>query len=486
MIEGIFNKNGQYYVRKNINGVSLLVKENPLYTLFVEDKDGEYFDIIKKVKMKRLDFRSKLEFNETKKYYDLIKKHNVELKPYYNFLFNDWKENNIPKMKVWYLDIEVIDLNNRKFPEPTNAEAPITHIQIDDDKNVYIFMTKDSPKMRKKYKDVKFFIFDNEYDMLEAFIDFLKKENPSIITAWNGDQFDFPYIYRRLRNLGIDPNRLSPLNDTYYEEEKRGNKIYYRTQINGIFLIDSLEIYKKFTYSDQKSYSLEYTAKLILKEGEGKVSYKQYKSIYDFYEQDYDGFTEYAIKDPIVLKNIMKKTGLMDLSITIAKMTGTNLDKIFGTVHPWTNFLTLIALNEKLVISGSESTDDKPIKGGFVKDPIIGKHNWVASEDANSMYPSIMLSFNISPDTYVNPERLPEELQKIYQYFRDENELKLVENLDKINEILKKYPNYIFAGLGFFENTQKGIIPKIIEKTYYGRKKEKQKMLLLKALKEKV
>ena len=132
MIEGIFNKGGKYYIRYNKNGISHFRPANTIYSLFVEDKNGEYFDIIKKKKMKRYDYNKKILFEESKNYYELTKKHIIELKPYFNFIFEDWKKNNnqLVNSKIWYLDIEAIDLDDKRFPEPKDANAPVTHIQI--------------------------------------------------------------------------------------------------------------------------------------------------------------------------------------------------------------------------------------------------------------------------------------------------------------------------------------------------------------------
>jgi DNA polymerase elongation subunit (family B) len=130
-----------------------------------------------------------------------------------------------------------------------------------------------------------------------------------------------------------------------------------------------------------------------------------------------------------------------------------------------------------------ENSDHRPIEGGFVKQPKLGLLEWLFSYDYNSLYPSIQVAFNLSPDTYIQEKDLPPEavafLRKI-----NEKEGKFLEDLslfDEAEAICKKY-NIEFAGLGFFRINKQGILPKILEKYYYGRKEEKQRMLLSDAI----
>ena len=492
MIEGIFRKGNDLILRYNKNGESFFKKVKTKYPLYIQDRNGNYKYIFKNIPLTKRVYNTKKELKESKQIAELSNQLSIIYSPEVELLFPLWNklQGQNPKSLIWYLDIEVIDLDNRIFPEPYLANAPITHIQIvtNRDNRVILYMLqKPSQEFINKYKNnTEIIIIPDEKEMLLTFIKRLQQEKPTIITAWNGENFDFPYITYRCQKLGISINKLSPLNDSSIEYVD--NK-YYHTKWNGLYLLDALQIYKKFTYTDQKSYSLEYIAKVELGEGQGKVDYGEYRNIFEFFEKNYDKFCEYARQDPIVLKNIVEKTGIFDIVIDMSSTMGINFDKIVGTVQPWARFLTLLALRDNIILPEDSYNKDnaKPIKGGFVKEPITGKHEWICSIDFNSMYPNNINTFNLSAETYIPYEELPQEAKEIIDYMADENEDKLFDEefRKKIAKVTKKY-NIIFAGLGFFRKDKKGIIPSIIEQLYVGRKQEKQKMLIANALKEKL
>jgi len=488
MIEGIFKKGNDLILRYNKQGASYFKKIKATYPVYISDRNGDYRYIFRDVPMTKRVYNNKKDLKETLQIAELSNQLVEAYDPEIELRYPLWKkfQNTRPNSLIWFLDIEVIDLNNRKFPQPYLADAPITHIQIADnftDKVVLLMTKAPSDEFYKKWKDnTEIIVYNSEEELLEGFIKKLKSDNPTIITAWNGENFDFPYITFRAKKLGININKFSPLNEAKVDYDP-DNKIY-TTRWNGLYLLDALQVYKKFTYSEQKSYSLEYIAKIELGEGEGKVDYGEYQNIFNFFEQNYDKFCEYARKDPIVLKNIIEKTDLFNILIDMANVMGLNYDRALGTVGPWSRNLLLLLLDENVIVPTKPSGEKSaPIKGGFVKDPIKGKHEWICSIDFNSLYPSIMLSFNLSPETYVPYEDLPQEAREILDYMADEDETKLFdpEFRQKIKAVTQKH-NLIFAGLGFFRKDRQGIIPRTIEGIYYNRKKQKNKALLAKAI----
>jgi DNA polymerase elongation subunit (family B) len=427
---------------------------------------------------------------------------------------NYWKKE-LPNPRIMFLDIETIDLNDRRFPQPHIAGAPITHIQIMDSytkKVIILYMQEPSEKVKEKHQNVKFVKCNNEYEMLDKFTKILHKLNPSIITAYNGNLFDFPYIFFRSMKLKFPIERLSPLNEVTFRMEFKNRKTseykkYYdlsklkeflskenledwklnmfQINVKGMYFLDYLEIFKVFTYEDLPSYKLEYLAYKFLKEGEGKVNYGQYSSIFEFYEKDYDGFFEYAIQDPIVLDNLENKLKLINTLALLAYLMGCNYDVAMSTVQPWAIHLRHIGLKNNIILPNDTRHHlDKNITGGYVKEPNKGRHSWIFSYDFNSLYPSIMDMLNLCGTTYIPFEKLPEELKEIYRLFRDENEEKLLLDKDlqnKIKELTHKY-NVSFNGQGFFRRDKRGMVAQVVADIYYQRKAEKTKMLLANAI----
>jgi len=495
-LEGIFRKGwNDLYARLNDGGKSRFQKIENSSIVFKEDPNGPFTHLtddnirytpqsVKGWDVKKIKEECKL----------LNKKFSV-IKPEIVFSHKYWKQKERADINIWYLDIEAIDLNNREFPDTFRGQIPITHIQILDKKSdaIIIFQTKDiseedKHKLREKYKnDCSNLIFKyipDEKQMIESFIDFMHKVNPTIITGWNAETFDFPYLTVRAEAIGIDRNKFSPLGVTEYREIEQFGKPQRMVDWKGIYLIDLMEAFKKFTFKDQKSYSLEWITKVILKKGQGKIDYGKHKSIHNFFKNDYVGFVDYAIMDVVVLRNIDVKVGLLSLIQTIAEMMGCNYTDVFGTVSPWTTLLTHLAMERQLVLPPeSEFFDNRPIDGGFVKEPLVGLLLWLFSYDYNSLYPSIQVSFNLSPDTYIKEKDLPPEavefLRKINE--REERFLGDLSLFDEVEVICNKY-NIEFAGLGFFRVDKQGILPEVLEKFYYDRKSEKQKMLLAEAI----
>jgi DNA polymerase elongation subunit (family B) len=494
-LEGIFRKGWKQFARLNVDGKSTFVPIDNTSLFFKESVNGDFFHITDNNLKYTAELMNSSDNKKAKEECEILNKKFSVISSKVLYAHKFWKEGNRADINIWYLDIEAIDLNNRSFPDTFNPVIPITHIQILDKRSdsILIFQTKDiaegeKKKLKIKYKDdCKNLIFkhiEDETEMLKTFIKFLNNVNPTVIVGWNAETFDFPYITARAEYLGIDINTFSPLEKTSFQELNQFGKKQRKVEWVGIYLIDLMESFKKFTFKDQKSYSLEYISKVILKKGSGKIDYGEHKSIHNFFKNDYVGFVDYAVMDVVVLRNIDIKVGLLSLIQTMAEMMGCNYNEVFGTVAPWTILLTHLALEKRMVLPPeSEYSDHRPIEGGFVKHPIFGLLEWLFSYDYNSLYPSIQVSFNLSPDTYIKEKDLPPEaiafLRKV-----NEKEGIFLEDLslfDEVGVICKRY-NIEFSGLGFFKRDKQGILPEILEKFYYDRKAEKQKMLLADAI----
>jgi len=499
MVEGVFRKKWDYFIRYNDGEKSYFKKANPIALFFMEDRNGEYTDFVShNIKYKAYEVSSR-ELQKFKKRAEELGKKYTMMKIEDYIIHEDWKKQDIQIPRIWYLDIEVIDVNNRKFPDVFNPDIPITHIQILDNKEnkIWILMTKDITEEEKqelieKYKtktnkEIKFVYIDNEIKMLKFFTKMIKKFNPTIITGWNAEKFDFPYITKRMEYLGLDYKELSPLGEVEFKEIEEYGKPALITKWQGLYLFDLMEVFKKFAFmGDFKSYSLEYVSRVVLgDERGGKVDYGEFKSIHEFFDGNYKGFVDYAIQDVVLLDDMDNTIGLMNIIISSSVMMGCNFDDIMGTVRPWVKYTWHLGIEEGYALPEERIyTDTRPIKGGFVKEPKPSVYRWLFSVDFSSFYPSNQISFNLSPDVYVDERDLPQEALEILEITRDENEdifLEKPELFDKVEKVCKKY-DLAFGGLGFFSRKKEGLLPKVLYSNYNQRKAQKQKMLLAKAL----
>lgn len=432
-----------------------------------------------------------------------------------------WKTGYNETPRTFYIDIETRSgQNSRGFPTPDLALEEICLIQFFDSltKTMYVLGLKDF-KLEKDYKtdyELKYLKFDNEYDMLDAYLKIFNKMDPLIVYAWNGDNFDFPYIFNRLKNLGFETNRMSNYGTVTLEKELDE----FKFSSHGHYYLDLMKVFKKFAFISLPSYSLDNVAKKELKES--KVEHNEFITFDSFYTgKDYeisetpytdkvreeirqlkiaerDGisfdesrlqellqfqFVWYGIQDVMLLKKIDEKRSLTSILISIASMMGCSLSDAMATVRPWGCGLKNIYYERGLVCPKNEEHESPNVIGGFVRDPQVGKFKWVMSGDVNSMYPMLSIKgFNMSPDTFIPIHRLESDLrQHILTYFTDQNESKLLKYSDdvwvKTKELLKKYNVGLGINGAVFDNSKLGILAETVNEIYLGRKKDKKTML---------
>jgi DNA polymerase elongation subunit (family B) len=422
--------------------------------------------------------------------------------------------------KVWHLDIETrVGTCSTGFPDPDKALEPISMIQIYDNKEdcIIILAVRDWKHIddyRDKFEhEVKYVNCGNEINLIETFLKLFNKLNPLIIYAWNGMGFDFPYIYNRLKNLGIDTNRFSNYGSTSYREGEFQGQKTYSVSSDGHFLMDLMEVYKKFIVAPRPSYSLDAIAEIEV--GERKVSHTEYAGFDDFYTGNYNipkkpteeqlnskiyqeaikngvndevrelshsEFCYYGYKDPLLIKKIDEKLNLTQLMLMISEKMGVQISDSLGTVKPWSQYILNKAMLDRKVMPPKQNFDSPHIVGGFVREPEKGKHKWIVSADVNSMYPLLgMVGFNMSPETFLSKAKLPEDLRNIVlKYFNDQNEedrLNLPEEMWKtVSEKLETHNISLGINGAAFSKDKLGMIPEMVQDIYNSRKKAKKTM----------
>ena len=297
-------------------------------------------------------------------------------------------------MKVYTIDIEVECENG--FPDTEASAEKILLITIKD------FATgKFTTWGTREYQgEHEYRVFSNEQDLLIDFLQWWAQNTPDIITGWNCNLYDIPYICRRIERVLSETHMksLSPWNKVNMREvyiQGRKNLSY---DIMGVSILDYLDLYRKFTYTNQESYRLEHIATVEL--GEGKLDHSQYENFKAFYTNDWDKFVEYNIKDVDLVDRLEQKMKLLELAVTMAYDAKVNFQDVYSQVRMWDTLIYNYLQERKICVPPKiETKKDDKYAGAYVKEPKPGLYNWVASFDLNSLYPHLIMQYNISPET---------------------------------------------------------------------------------------
>lgn len=367
------------------------------------------------------------------------------------------------KLRILNVDIEVDSSDG--FPEPALATEEITAITAEVKGQFFVWGTKE---YTPKAKNVTYKKCENEYKLLNMFLAFWRDIKPDIVTGWNTDTFDVPYIYNRITNvLGEDrANMMSPWNVAKRRTIWVKNQELGVIDLVGIEQLDYLQLYRVFTYKKRESYKLDFIAHVEL--GERKLSYSDYQSLNHLYEEDYDKFIEYNIRDVELIQKLEDKLGLIKLATMLAYTTHVNFVDTMKQVRMWDSFIYWWLTREKIVVPIYQ-TGHKEYKyeGAYVKEPVVGKHGWLLSFDVNSLYPSLIRFLNISP------EMLHSEI----------GQLKMKDLLNKLP--LQHIANMSVAANGTkYHNKVPGLLPRMMKTIYSERTKHKKLSLTAKKMLE--
>lgn len=385
----------------------------------------------------------------------------------YPFL-NDYYTGEInydPSMvSVVNIDIEVA--SDDGFPDPYTAEKPITAITI---KKNDIYIVLGCGEFVTDNEKIKYFKCEDEMRLLLKFLDLWRSTwlSPDVVTGWNIDGFDIPYIVNRVQRIlgGEMYKKLSPWN-MVEDRDDQGTKFY---DIMGITSLDYMRAYKKFSFTNQESYRLDYIGQIEL--GIQKIDYSEHGSLLELYRNDFQKFIEYNIRDVEIVAKLDDKLKLIEQVFAIAYDAKVNYQDVFGSVRIWDVIIHNYLIGQHVVIPQTkQSKKDKNIVGGYVKDPILGMHKWVVSFDLNSLYPHLIMQYNISPETFAGRLPLSEEtsVERIMDGYLDEPQIK--------NEIIAR--NVAVTGSGvMFDRSKQGFLPKLMEKMYNDRVVYKNRML---------
>jgi len=380
----------------------------------------------------------------------------------------DWDINHV---SIAVIDIEVGSENG--FPDPYQANEPITAICVKYlNGNATVF---GCGEFRNDREDVIYTKCDDEYDLCKKFLAFWSENCPDVISGWNVKFFDIPYLVNRITKiLGDDEvKKLSPWNYINSRKAVVNNRELIAYEFTGVSTLDYIELYRWYAPGgkSQESYRLDNISQVEL--GEGKISYDEFDNLHQLYRLDYQKFIEYNIKDVELIFKLENKLKLIELGLTLAYDTKTNYEDIFAQTRMWDSLIYNYLLDKKIIVPPKVvKSKTAAFEGAYVKDPQVGMHNYVASFDLNSLYPHLMMQYNISPETLVEPHDYTPEMRQIISSGVSVDKLLLKEvNLSNMSGVT------ITPNGQFFSTTKKGFLPQMLEEMYADRSKFKKMMI---------
>lgn len=383
----------------------------------------------------------------------------------YQYISEKYKEEienfNINKIKLYTIDIETAaELGG--FPSPEDAQEEILLITIQDyaTKKIYTWGSRPFSVLMDNYVYCE---CCNEADLLNKFLTFWEENYPDVVTGWNCNGFDWPYIINRIsRILGeSDSKRLSPWKFIRSREIQKNNKTEIQYDIYGISILDYLELYKKYSFKNPENYRLDTIAHNEL--GQKKLDHSEYETFRDFYTYGWDTYVKYNKIDVELVDRLEEKLQLINMAIDLAYQSKSNYEDVFFQVRMWDNIIFNYLSKKQITIplKKGKSKSEK-FAGAYVKEPIPGFYGWMVTLDLTSLYPHIMIGSNISPETLVKESFSGISVDKLVSKSVDTT----------------IYPDYSICPNGsMYKKDHQGFIPAILESMFEKRKHYKNLQL---------
>ena len=457
---------GKLLIRGVNNGQSYLSRINYSPKLYLPTNEESKYKTLDGTNLKSKRFDSIVKAKNFYNEYSGIPEYKIYGMNRYNYQYiaDEYKGEmrwNKDYIKIFTLDIETECENG--FPDPDTAKETVICITVKNHTNKQI-LTWGTGDFISKKSNVTYIKCQNEKHLLLEFLKFWCKNHPDIVTGWNVKFFDIPYLMNRMRFLFDNDtiNKMSPWNYVNADRVQMGNKNSQFWNILGISVLDYFDLYRKFTYVRQESYKLNYIAKVEL--GEQKLD-NPYETFKDFYTKDYQRFVEYNIQDVELVDRLEDKMKLIELCLTMAYDYKVNYTDVYSQVRCWDTLIYNHLLEKNVIIPPREDQiKDSQYEGAYVKDPQLGLHNWIVSFDLNSLYPHLIMQYNISPETFVGVEPKVVGVENFLE--------------EKLNLKWAKDRNVTIAPNGaMFKRDKQGFLPELMEKMYTERVVYKKKAI---------
>ena len=460
-----------FLVRGYENGRHFATREKFYPTLFVPSNKETKYKTLEGDYVESIDPGTVRDCREFIKKYDGVQNFKVygNDRYIYQYISEMYPEEEVKfdttKIKISTIDIEVKTENG--FPDVESAAEEVLLITVQDYTTKQIRTWGQGP-FNNKQENVIYKSFRTEYELLNDFINWwmIETNTPEVVTGWNSELYDMPYLVRRIdRILGEKlMKRLSPWGLVTERETIVMGRKQISYDVGGITQLDYLNLYKKFTYKAQESYRLDYIASVEL--GQKKLDHSEFDTFKDFYTKGWQKFVEYNIIDVELVDRMEDKMKLIELAITMAYDAKVNYNDVFYQVRMWDAIIYNYLKKRNIVIPPKERSDkDAKYAGAYVKEPIPGKYDWVVSFDLNSLYPHLIMQYNISPETLRETRHPSVTVDKIL-------------NEELTFELYKD--SAVCANGAMYRKDVRGFLPELMEKIYKDRTIYKKKMLIAK------
>ena len=458
-----------FLVRGVENGRHFATREKFYPTLFVPSKKKSKYRTLEGEYVESVEPGSVRDCREFIKRYDGVENFKIygNDRYIYQYISEKYPEDEIKfdvsKIKITTIDIEVKSENG--FPDVESAAEEILLITLQD-YNTKQIRTWGLGPFNNKQDNVTYKSFRTEYELLNDFINWwmIEDNTPEVITGWNSTLYDIPYLYRRLdRILGEKlMRRMSPWGLVTEREIYIAGRKNISYDVGGVTQLDYLDLYKKFTYKAQESYRLDYIASVEL--GQKKLDHSEFDTFKDFYTKGWQKFVEYNIIDVELVDRMEDKMKLIELAIVMAYDAKANYADVFSQVRMWDTIIYNYLKKKNIVIPPKERSDkDAKYAGAYVKEPKPGRYDWVVSFDLNSLYPHLIMQYNISPETIRETRHPSASVERI-----------LNQEIDLSGEFAT------CANGAQYRRDVRGFLPELMEKIYKDRTIYKKKMLAAK------
>jgi len=425
-------------------------------------------------KYKTLDgrFAKPIQFNTVKEAREFRDKYKdvdgFEVHGYDRFLyqyisseFKDEVDYDLKALKITSLDIEVACENG--FPNVRECAEPLLSITVQDyaSRKLKVWGTRDYKTDRE---DVEFILCDGEEHLLRSFLAYWQTDFPDVLTGWNVELYDVPYICGRMERLfgNKEMRMMSPWGIVHREEMEIKGRQQIIYNMYGINVLDYLDLYKKFTYTNQESYRLDHIAFVEL--GQQKLDHSEFENFKEFYTKDWQKFIDYNIKDVELVSQLEDKMKLVELAIALAYDAKVNMKDVYYQVRMWDTLIYNFLGKRNIVVPPTKRSDkNQQYAGAYVKEPKPGRYDWVVSFDLNSLYPHLIMQYNISPETLRETRHASANVERI------------------LNQECPINPEYSTCANGAqYRKDIRGFLPKIMQKIYDERVQSKKLMLMAK------
>jgi len=456
-----------FLVRGYENGKSFMTREKFSPTLFVPSKKETKYKTLTGEYVEAIQPGSVRDCRDFLKRYDGVEGFKIcgNDRYIYQYISDNYSDDeirfDISKIKLTTIDIEVASENG--FPDVESAAEEMLLITLQD-YNTKQIRTWGKGEFKNNQKNVQYRGFSNEYDLLNDFIHWWMDNTPEVITGWNSEFYDIPYLVRRLdRVLGEKlMKRMSPWGLVTEDEIYISGRKHILYDIGGISQIDYLKLYKwSPATTNQESYRLDHIASVEL--GQNKLDHSEFDTFKDFYTKGWQKFVEYNIIDVELVDRLEDKMKLIELAITMAYDAKTNYADVFSQVRMWDSIIYNYLKKRNIVIPPKENINkDAKYAGAYVKEPIPGVYDWVVNFDLNSLYPHLIMGYNISPETLLDQRHPSVTVDKI-----------LNQEID-----FEPYKDYAVCANGaMYRKDIRGFLPELMEKMYNERVIFKKKMI---------